>query len=219
MDFQAINWDFYHQTINNSNRVIIQIFGRTKSGQDVYVKVVDFKLHFYIDIPDEFFNDDVAVNTYIPKEKSNIYGKDNNNVEDDYNNDQDLTKKIMAKIKHLSNYIRNRLNKPSTNPKYHKNFNGQNFIGYELVKTKSFFGFSTVGKHYLKLVFDNYSASRETARILSNGINMCFGYGTPYVHLEFNTFEDDNFFIRVVQANCIIIHLFIFLVYMSSLYV
>ena len=59
MDFQVINWHFYHERNPSTGlfKLVIQLFGRTLDDKDVCVRVTDFEPFFYIGLPQEWFNE------------------------------------------------------------------------------------------------------------------------------------------------------------------
>lgn len=52
--FQIYDWNDYHQSTNDVDEYVIQLFGRTMDDCDVCLKVIQFTPYFYIEIPDHW---------------------------------------------------------------------------------------------------------------------------------------------------------------------
>lgn len=89
IEFYTTAWDYYHynNTIINHRYLGIQIFGRTEDSSEVYLRVNNYKIKFYIKIPDEFFHDGEDDLEYGGVEEENE--DDEEEEDEDEDNDKD----------------------------------------------------------------------------------------------------------------------------------
>lgn len=72
MEFQIIEWSQTNENINNVDKFVILLFGRTIENKTIFVTVADFMPYFYINIPENWNSKhaDIYVNEIKKKVKS-----------------------------------------------------------------------------------------------------------------------------------------------------
>ena len=50
LTFQVTDYDYYHKEIDDENKFIIRLFGKTKDEKSVYLEIEEFEIHFYFEI-------------------------------------------------------------------------------------------------------------------------------------------------------------------------
>ena len=101
LEFQILDWNSYHELDDKDEHVyVIQLFGRTADDKDVCLRVIGFQPHFYVEIPQDW--DDNQKDDFIDvlKNKIKYRFKNNPNYELDYDLGKSLTiAKIVQKHK------------------------------------------------------------------------------------------------------------------------